>query len=178
MFAFSGSINTFMLHKSYSLTASLTAFPIAPERTTYDRASSTPSYTMPPKKELDPQLRSRICELKSIEWGVTRIHREHPDIPIGTIKTTLRREKDRANNVSKPRSGRPRKLTEEQRDHVYNRIAADPRVKIRTLIDEIDGAVQKRSIQRILHEMDGRKAIQGNRSENSDHAAIDSADQS
>lgn len=59
-------------------------------------------------------------------------------------------EKDRANNVSKPRSGRPRKLTEEQRDHIYNRIAADPRVKIRTSIDEIDGAVQKRSIQCIL----------------------------
>ena len=56
-------------------------------------------------KELDPQLRSCICELKSIGWGATCIHRQHPAIPLSTIKTTLRRESERMNCVSKPCSG-------------------------------------------------------------------------
>lgn len=121
---------------------------------------------MPQKrKELDPQTRSRICELKSIGWGAQRIHTKHRDIPLSTIKTTLRLEKERHNNVSKPRSGRPHKLTENQRDHIYECTVLDPHIKIRSLIDEVDGTVKKRSIQRLLYEMDRRKWVQRERPE-------------
>jgi hypothetical protein len=65
------------------------------------------------KKELSPQLRSRLCELKSIGWSYSKIKEKHPEIPLGTIRSTICLEKTRINNISKPRSGRPRQLTEE-----------------------------------------------------------------
>lgn len=108
-------------------------------------------------KEPDPQLRSRICELKSIGWGATRIHRQHPEIPLSTIKTTLRRESERKNCVSKPRSGCPRGLTEEQRDHLYDLTMTDPHIKTRDMLEEVDYAVKERSIRNLLNEMGRRK---------------------
>lgn len=110
-----------------------------------------------PRKELDPQLRSRICELKSIGWGAKRIHRQHPAIPLSTIKTTLKREKERLNCVSKPRSGRPRGLTEEQRDHLYDLTTTNPHIKTSDMLEEVDHAVKERSIRNLLHEMGRRK---------------------
>ena len=51
-------------------------------------------------KELSPQLRSRLCELKSTGWTYKKIKERHPEIPLGTIMSTIRSEKDRVNNVS------------------------------------------------------------------------------
>lgn len=112
---------------------------------------------MPRGKELDPQTRSRICELKSIGWGAKRIHQKHPEIPLNTIKTTIRRENQRLNNVSQPRSGRPRQLTEEQRDHLYDLTTTNPHIKMHDLLEEVDHAVKERSIRNLLHEMGRRK---------------------
>ena len=110
-----------------------------------------------PRKELDPQLRSRICELKSIGWGAKCIHRQHPAILLSTIKTTLKREKERLNCVLKPRSGCSRGLTEEQRDHLYNLTMTDPHIKTRDMLEEVDHAVKERSIRNLLNEMGRRK---------------------
>lgn len=103
-------------------------------------------------------MRSRICELKSIEWGAKRIHRHHPTIPISTIKYTIQMETQRQNGVSKPRSGRPRRLTEEQRDHIYDLTTTGPRIKTRDLVEEVDHAVKERSIRRLRKEM-GRRNL-------------------
>jgi hypothetical protein len=73
-------------------------------------------------KELTPQMRSRICELKSVGYSYTQIHRIHPDIPRSTIITTVRREGIRQDNVSRPRPGAPRKLTAEQHDQIYDTV--------------------------------------------------------
>lgn len=108
-------------------------------------------------KELDPQMRSRICELNSIRWGATRIYRLHPLILFGTIKTILRRERERVNCVLKPRSGRPRGLTEEQRDHLYDLTTTNPHIKMRDMLEEVNHAVKERSIRNLLHEMGRRK---------------------
>ncbi|KAJ5899677.1 hypothetical protein N7495_004421 [Penicillium taxi] len=75
--------------------------------------------TSPPatrrKRELDPFMRTRICELKNTaKWSYSQIHEQYPDIPISTIKSTVRREKFRVNNQTAPRSGRPRKNRSEK----------------------------------------------------------------
>lgn len=71
------------------------------------------------RRQLDPQTRSRICELRSIGWSHRRIHERHPHIPLGTIKTTLYREHLRDNNVTRRRPGAPRKL-KESKDQTAN----------------------------------------------------------
>lgn len=70
--------------------------------------------------ELSPQLRSRICELHSIGWGARRIHKKHPEVALSTISYTIRKERERINNESKARSGRPRQLTDWYRDYIYD----------------------------------------------------------
>jgi hypothetical protein len=73
------------------------------------------------RKELTPGMRDRICELSTtFHYGPKRIHAIHPEWPINTIKSTIKREASRVENKSKPRSGRPRALTAEQRDYIYD----------------------------------------------------------
>ena len=122
---------------------------------------------MPPvrttsRRELDPQLRSRLCELRAIGWGFVQIHARYPHIPLSTIKTTIYREPTRSNNVSRPRSGQPRRLTEEYRDRIWDKIETEPHTKENNLLSEVDYVVRKRSIQRLLNEMGRRKWVQQN----------------
>jgi hypothetical protein len=99
------------------------------------------------RKELSPQLRSRICELSSIHWSARRIHEKHPDIPISTIRTTIRRQASRDDNKPLPRSGRPQSLTEEQRNHVYDVVNhTNPHIKMRDLLREVNDACKKRCL--------------------------------
>ena len=116
-------------------------------------------------RELSPQMRSRICELKSIGYSYSKIHSIHPEIPLSTIKSTCLREKARDNNCSKPRSGAPRKLTEEQRDYLYDlAVHQNPRITVEELCSEVDFVVQKRSIQRLMQEMTAQKSMLSNNS--------------
>ncbi len=116
---------------------------------------------MPPRvynTELSPQLYSRICELRSIGWSIPRIHKQNLEIFISTIKRTLRRETSRQDNCSRPRSGAPRLLTEEQRDHLYDvAVHLNLHIKIGDLSKEVDGAVKERAIQKLMQEMVRRK---------------------
>ena len=75
---------------------------------------------MPSRKELFPQMRSRICELYSLNWSAGRIYRKYPEIPISTIRMTIRREALRDDNQTRPRFKRSHALSKEQRDHVYD----------------------------------------------------------
>jgi hypothetical protein len=60
------------------------------------------------RRELDPCMRARICELHtSAHWGYKRIHKMHLEIPISTIRYTIEKEQERTNQRSKPRSGTP-----------------------------------------------------------------------
>lgn len=108
---------------------------------------------MPRGKELTPQLRSRICELHSIGWGARRIHRKHPEIPVGTIRTTISREHLRDNNGTRPRSGRPQKLTEEHRNRLWEALASNSKATNKELLEAIEYAVQKRTLQRVVQEL-------------------------
>lgn len=118
----------------------------------------TPIIKMPPqRRELSPQLRSRICELHSIGWGPKKIHDKHPEIPINTIKTTIRRECERENNQSKARSGRPHKLNEDQRNYIHGTITSNPHTKYEEILDGMGHVVEKRSIQNLLREFNCQK---------------------
>lgn len=111
-------------------------------------------------KELDPQTRSRICELKLQGWSYTRLSERFPDIPVGTMKSTVRRESARENNVTKPRPGAPKKLTEDDLARIKQRILEDPHVTIKDLLAVVDFKCHRRSIQRLLQTDEMRKGQQ------------------
>ena len=116
---------------------------------------------MPPRKELSSQMRARICELHSINWSARRIHLKHPEISISTIRTTIRRQASRDDQATKSRSGRPRALTEEQRDHVYDIVNhTNPHIKMRDLLREVNDDCKKRCMQSLLRSMDKKKWLQ------------------
>ncbi len=113
---------------------------------------------MPRGRELTPQMRSRICELRSVnKWGAKRIHRVHPEISLSTIHYTLRNEANRQDNISKPRSGARRKLSDEDRDHIYELIMGNPHIKCRELLEEVENRVQRSTLWRLFNEMGIRK---------------------
>ena len=135
-------------------------------------ASAAPAPVRRRTTELSPQLRSRLCELRNLGYSFPHIHKIHPEVCLSTIKTTYYREANRINNQSKPRTGAPRKLSDEQRDHLYD-IAThqNPHITNRELVNEVDGTVKKRSIQRLLREMGRRKWRQKQRPEIKDSHA-------
>ena len=108
--------------------------------------------------ELSPQLRSRICKLRSLGYTYKKIHQIYPEVCFSTIITTCQRESLRINNKTRSRTGAPRKLSEEQRDYIYDiAIYQNPHIINQNLIQKIDRACRKRSIQKLLREMDRRK---------------------
>jgi hypothetical protein len=116
-------------------------------------------------KELSPELRGRILELSSIRWSAGRIHRKHPEIPLSTIRYTIKMEATRsADCSSKPRSGRPHALSEEQRDYVFDTVNyTNPHIKIRDLLREVSDDCEKRCIQNLLRELNKKKWLQKKR---------------
>ena len=112
---------------------------------------------MPRGPELSPQMRSRLCELNSIGYGAKRISKIHPEIPLSTIKYTLRKEAIRKNNISMLRSGQPRKLSEEQRDSIYDLTEHNPDITHKDLLALIDYAIKERALRVLLREMNKRK---------------------
>ncbi|KAJ5188812.1 hypothetical protein N7491_005133 [Penicillium cf. griseofulvum] len=76
--------------------------------------------------ELPPYVRERICELKrSAKWGAKRIQKYARSVP---------------------RPGAPRKLTEEDRDRVYDAIQSCPDITREDLLAEVDYKVKVVSI--------------------------------
>lgn len=107
--------------------------------------------------ELTPAIRERICELHAIGWGYKRIHGRYPYIPLSTIRYTIKKEHERRQGVSKARSGRPKKLTEADKDRILNAIHGDPKITQQDLLIEVDHKVKYRSIQRLLQAENLRK---------------------
>ncbi|KAL7926521.1 hypothetical protein ACQKWADRAFT_280567 [Trichoderma austrokoningii] len=105
-------------------------------------------------KELTPTLRSRICKLHSVGYGYKRIHRLHPDIPISTIRYTIKKEAARHDNRSLSRPGQPKKLSEEQRRQIYETVThGNPSISNSELLASVGNAVKLRALQNVLREM-------------------------
>lgn len=93
-----------------------------------------------------------------IGWGATTIKKKRfPGIPRSTIQYTLTQESKRQKQESLSRSGAPRKLTEDDRDHIYETIQQNPSILIKDLLSEVDDKVKRTSIWRLTHEMGLRK---------------------
>jgi len=107
--------------------------------------------------ELSPQMRARICELRSLGWSYDRIRAKHPDIPKSTIGNTCRNEAKRLNNVSQPRPGPPRVISEEERDMLYDTATSAPSISYEALQAQVAPNASIRSIKRLLQEMNIRK---------------------
>lgn len=85
-------------------------------------------------KELTLALRERICELHDIGWGYKRIHRRYPWFPLLTIAYAIKKEPERKIGISKPRSGRPKKLNEKDKARILEVISEQPRVTYKDLL--------------------------------------------
>ncbi|KAJ9481682.1 hypothetical protein VN97_g11783 [Penicillium thymicola] len=103
---------------------------------------------MPRGSELPPYVRERIYELKrSAKWGAKRIQKyAYPNIPLSTIQYTLRQEAKRSHRRSIPRPSAPRKLTEEDRDRIYDAIQSSPNIIREDLLAKVDYKVKTVSI--------------------------------
>lgn len=114
--------------------------------------------------ELSVQTRSRISELHTQGYGAKAIHSLHRDWSINTIKSTIRLEKIRKDNATRVRSGAPRKLTEEQRDYIYDITThINPHATTRDLLEEVDYTVKETTMRKLLNEMGKRRWLQKKR---------------
>ena len=104
--------------------------------------------------ELTPQLRSRICELRSIGYSYSQIAKVHPEVKRSTIISTCRRESLRDDNKSLKRTGAPRKLSAEQRDHLYDLVfLQNTQMKPSELLEEVDNVISERTLRHLLKDM-------------------------
>lgn len=129
-------------------------------------SSSTPQARGKRGPELDCITRARICELHTTNgWGATRIKKERfPDIPRSTIQYTITQESKREKQESRGRTGRPKLLTEDERNHIYETLQRTPSIPIQELLKEINHKVNRSSIWRLTHEMGLRKGPKKQRS--------------
>lgn len=132
-----------------------------PIRTPDNRLPATRAPIRPPRRrncQLDAYTRTKLVELKTVAcWSYSQIHAEYPTIPLGTIKTTIARAKNRIDNETSPRSGRPRKLDEYDKRKIDDLIDENPRVTYEDLLAGVDNKVKRSSIWRLLHETGRRK---------------------
>jgi transposase len=107
---------------------------------------------MPSRSELTPALRERICELHSAaQWGYKRIHKRYPWISLSTIRYTIKKEHERRAGVSKPRSGRPKKLDKSDKVRLFEAIHGNPRITREDLLTKVSYKVKTSSIRRLLN---------------------------
>ncbi|CBF80063.1 uncharacterized protein ANIA_07765 [Aspergillus nidulans FGSC A4] len=109
------------------------------------------------RKELTPDIRARLCELKAIGWKVTKIHKRYPDIPYSTIRSTIMRENARKNQQSCPRSGRPKKISPEEQQQLLGLVETDQHIKMRELSEAVQSGPSVRTVQRLLSTLQKKK---------------------
>ncbi|MBE3044504.1 hypothetical protein IMZ48_18435 [Candidatus Bathyarchaeota archaeon] len=107
-----------------------------------------------PRRELPPETRAHILKLAA-HLAPRQIAALYPEIPPSTIRTTLSRAASRGPaHASRPRTGRPRVLTAEQRDHVYDLLAhKNPEIRMRDLLEEVDFKVKARAMRLLVREL-------------------------
>ncbi|CAK44601.1 uncharacterized protein An03g03020 [Aspergillus niger] len=120
---------------------------------------------MPPRKELTPEVRARLCELKAIGWTFTMIHKRYPHIPYSTIQTTIKRESTRKQQHSASRSGRPKRITPEEQQQLLDLVEQDQHIKMRELSTAVQSSPSIRTVQRLFRTLHMQKWKQCERPE-------------
>jgi transposase len=97
---------------------------------------------MAPRSELTAALRERICELsQAAKWGYKRIRKRYPQVSISTVRYTIKKDRERLGGVSKPCSGRPRKLDETDRTRLLDDIEENPKTTRVDLLAKVSNRV-------------------------------------
>jgi transposase len=124
--------------------------------------------------ELSPSTRSRICSLRTdakLSYGEIASH--FPSISRSTIITTCRREAIRGKeNDTLKRSGRPRNLSEEERDSIYDYIQQNPSCRYYELLELVDYKICERTLRNLLKEFGLRKWRKITRPQLNDNDAV------
>ena len=114
--------------------------------------------TMP---KLSPNSRAKICEARSLGMPYKEIALRH-NIKQRTAISTVKLKSQRAQNKSRPRSGRPRLINKNSRDILYelacindNQIIWDSLTEIAA--EEVGSDISKRTLQRLFKTIDARK---------------------
>lgn len=110
--------------------------------------------------ELSPSTRSRICSLRTdakLSYG--KIAELFPEIPRSTIISTCKREVFRGKeNYTRKRSGRPRILSDEERDLIYDYIQQHPSCRYHELLDLVNNKISETTLRALLKEL-GKQII-------------------
>lgn len=77
---------------------------------------------------------------------------EFLNIPLGTLKSTVKREKTREKNETSPRSGRPRIIGDTEKQVLFDAIDKDPRVKIHELLAQLNVECCQKTLYNCLRE--------------------------
>lgn len=133
----------------------------------HDASSQPPNVTQRSRRgQLAPHERVQIVELKAIGWTYSEINKRYPDIPIGTIKTTIARASKRGSAQNTlPRSGTPKKLDEADRLKLLQAISENPRVKSEALLALVNFKVCRTTVWRLLRSEKKRKGDHSQRAE-------------
>lgn len=147
--------------KTYSLSSQLTQrMSNSPNETPPTEAQSQSQSPLdhPPHRrgaQLDPIMRTKITTLKLVAgWSYSQIAK-HYSIPLSTVKKTVSMHEKRGyTNETLSRSGRPQKLSEEERQFIFESVRKDPNVKLKVLLDGVDNKISKSSLCRLLKKGD------------------------
>lgn len=126
----------------------------------FDPPTSVPNVAQHSSRrcQLAPFERVRMVELKSIGWSYTQIRERYPHIPIGTIRTTIRRSSMRGpGQETLPRSGTPQKLNNYEKSLLIQAIEENPRIKYSELLALVDCKVSRQTIWRLFQSSNHRK---------------------
>jgi transposase len=109
--------------------------------------------------ELSPSTRSRICSLRTdakLSYG--KISELFPAISRSTIISTCKREALRGkDNYTRKRTGRPRILSDIERDQIYDYIQQHPSCRYHDLLDLVDYKICETTLRALLKDLGLRK---------------------
>ncbi|DAA78830.1 hypothetical protein A7C99_6796 [Trichophyton rubrum] len=72
------------------------------------------------------------------------------DIPVSTVQNTIMKESSRVDGVSKPRSGRPKKLSDRDVRMLISRVRSNPSISYSELASGMPDNISKSTIYRTL----------------------------
>jgi hypothetical protein len=114
---------------------------------------------MPRGPELSPSTRSRIYSLRSdanLSYNNIAIH--FPSIPRSTIIYTCKKESQRGrDNYTCKRSGRPRILSNQERDLIYDYIHQHLSYRYYKVLDLVDYKISELTLRALLKDLSLRK---------------------
>lgn len=125
----------------------------------YQPLSINLSINMPRGPELSPSTRSRICSLRSdANLSYNDIAIRFLSIPRSTIIYICKKESQRGrDNHTCKRSGRPRILSNQERDLIYDYIQQHPSYRYYKLLDLVDYKISELTLRVLLKDLGLRK---------------------